>query len=179
MNPEREKTRGGLPEDIETSVLKLCMRAFQEEDYLLYVNEPKDVGRGDLVKARLNDLPALRVWVQDIREEVNQTGAALGRKQREALTFRVVIAYCVDYALARDGDDLAKRVGWGLREKLAENTTLFGLAHRGADIVSVDFESDLVNLNDQLYVADCAKLVIDYKLLRMKKRSQGRYDIDN
>jgi hypothetical protein len=169
---QHEKTNRGLVKDIQANVLRLVQDAFRDEEYLGYLEYPKDIDEGSLLKACLTDLPAVRVWVTSFGEDVNKTGAALGRRQREMLEFKVVVAYCTHYATISGGEDIIAEVGWGLREKLAQNTTLFGLAHLGADISDADFEPELVNLNDKLFTADCVKLVIDYKLIRMRKRAQ-------
>lgn len=169
----RVYTHRGLVQDVQANVIQLVQDAFQEGDYLDWLEYPKDINTGSLAKACLTDLPAVRVWVAGIQEDVNQTGAALGRPQREMLIFRVVVAYCTDYATVSGGEDVTAEVGMALRDKLAENTTLYGLTHMGGDIIDVDFEPEFVNLSDQLYTADCVKVVIDYKLLRMRKRAQS------
>lgn len=168
MNTQQVNTGKGLPNDIAESVLRLCQQAFQED--LRFEEAPRDVATGDISKARLTDLPAMRVWTYGFEEDVNQTGAALGRKQREKLTLHTMVVYCVDFATPREGNDVVTTVGWFLREKLAENMTLFGLSNMGGSI-SVEYGPDIANVNDELAVVDCVKITISYELVRMKKRA--------
>lgn len=172
--PGRIYTDHGMIKDVEANLLKLCRQAWNEPQYLrfnAYRPSDADFVDGDIVHARLENLPVLYVWVSEFSESPNETGAMEGHTQRHLDTFRVAVVYATHSGLPKEGQDAVKAIGWLLKEKLTEETDLNGLMNFSGMVVSLDFDPELIIHRDKLCLSTSARLILEYKRCRSRRRT--------
>lgn len=171
---DRVYTNKGLIKDVEANVLKLCIEAFEEDEYLLFSsNKPalENFVDMDITRANVQDLPVLYVWVDSFQENPNQTGSLGRHAKRESLTFRVFIFYATDFPLPKEGEDEVKYIGWNLKEKLTENTNLNGIVNESGKMITYNHDPDIIMRQGKLAPVSAVKILMEYKLVRKRQRT--------
>jgi hypothetical protein len=174
-NIERIYTDTGLINDVEANLLKICKRAFEENESLRFLQSyyPKEWKDQDGNRVgTIEDLPALYVWCEGITPTTDSIGHLSGRELNQKLAFLCNVKYMLPLIEDREGDKALKEIAWYLFNEITENQNLNGLISGPTVIVDVDLKPEILRVGDKIRQLSTVSFKIVYLYQRRTKMAR-------
>lgn len=174
-DPDRVYTGRGLINDIEANLLKVCKRAFEENESLRFMSNytPKEWQAQDGSRiARIEDLPALYTWCEGLASDTSSIGQSSGRALSHQTYFICNVRYMLPLVETPEADTTLKEIAWHLYMEIVQNKNLNGLIAGPANILDVDLKPDILRVGDKARQLSTVSIKVLY--LYQQKTSMAR-----
>jgi hypothetical protein len=164
-NEDRVYTGRGVVNDLEANLLRVCKRAFEENEYLRFLGKhhPKEYHDQDpnIIK-RIEELPVLCAWCDGFTPSTDSIGQQVGREMNQKIYFVCNVSYILPLIQDREDDKVLKQIAWELHNEITENKNLNGLIAGPAIIAEASLGPDILRVGDKARQVSTASFKILY-----------------